>query len=102
MRDDGYLGSMRGACLSWAIPINQLAEFVMHIAEKALTIRHIKGSLGVRGRNSDNRPISEELGRHPSQPLREGLEETYAWVAVQVEKAKAGQTARAFCAKGEN
>jgi len=34
------------------VTINQLAELVMHIAGKKLEIRHIKGPLGVRGRNS--------------------------------------------------
>ncbi len=39
------------------VTINQLAEMVMEIAGKRLTIRHIPGPLGVRGRNSDNRLI---------------------------------------------
>lgn len=77
------------------VTINQLAESVMHIAGKKLTIRHIEGPLGVRGRNSDNCLISEKLGWRPSRPLREGLEKTYAWVAAQVEMAKVGQAASA-------
>ncbi len=70
------------------VTINQLAELVMHVAGKRLRIRHIKGPLGVRGRNSDNRLILERLGWQPSRPLREGLEKTYAWVAAQVEIGK--------------
>ena len=70
------------------VTINQLAELVMHVAGKRLRIRHIKGPLGVRGRNSDNRLILEKLGWQPSRPLREGLEKTYAWVAAQVEIGK--------------
>src|SRR5579859_4037429 len=35
------------------VTINQLAEMIMQIAGKNLTIRHIPGPLGVRGRNSD-------------------------------------------------
>ena len=80
------------------VSINQLAESVMHIAEKKLTIRHIEGPLGVRGRNSDNRLISEKLGWCPSRPLREGLTKTYAWVAAQVQKAGSGQPANAVAA----
>jgi len=70
------------------VTINHLAELAMDIADKKLTIRHIKGPLGVRGRNSDNRLISEELGWHPTRPLREGLEKTYAWIARQVENTQ--------------
>ena len=61
----------------------------MQVAGKKLSIRHIKGPLGVRGRNSDNRLIFEKLGWRPSRPLNEGLEKTYTWVAAQVEMAKA-------------
>lgn len=66
------------------VTINQLAETIMEIAGKRLTIRHIPGPLGVRGRNSDNRLIDKKLGWKPSQPLRAGLEKTYAWIAAQV------------------
>lgn len=71
------------------VTINQLAEQVMQVAGKKLSIRHIKGPLGVRGRTSDNQLIFEELGWRPSRPLNEGLEKTYTWVATQVETAKA-------------
>jgi nucleoside-diphosphate-sugar epimerase len=69
------------------VTINQLAELVMDIAGKKLTLRHIKGPLGVRGRNSDNRLIGDKLGWKPSRPLREGLEKTYAWISEQAEAA---------------
>ena len=70
------------------VTINQLAEAVMQAAGKPPTIHHIKGPLGVRGRTSDNKLISEKLGWRPSRPLSEGLEKTYKWVAGQVESAK--------------
>ncbi len=70
------------------VTINQLAEMIMEIAGKKLTIRHIPGPLGVRGRNSDNRLFKEKLGWAPSMPLRKGLEITYAWIKEQVEQAK--------------
>ena len=72
------------------VTINQLVEWIMDIAGKKLKVRHIEGPVGVRGRNSDNRLISEKLGWCPSRPLREGLDKTYAWIACQVEEAKAG------------
>src|SRR5271170_798641 len=66
------------------VTINQLVTMAMEIAEKRLSIRHIPGPQGVRGRNSDNRLISQKLGWKPSRPLREGLEQTYAWISDQV------------------
>jgi len=68
------------------VSINGLAEMVMEIAEKKLTINHIPGPLGVRGRNSDNALIKEKLGWEPDYPLKKGLEKTYAWIAGQVAK----------------
>jgi GDP-D-mannose 3', 5'-epimerase len=68
------------------VTINRLAELIMAIAGKQLRIRHIKGPLGVRGRNSDNHLIAEKLNWQPSRTLGEGLEKTYAWVAAQVEQ----------------
>lgn len=66
------------------VSINQLAEMIMQIAGKHLTIKHISGPLGVRGRNSDNRLIAEKLCWKPSRPLHEGLEKTYSWIQKQV------------------
>jgi len=54
------------------VTINHLAEIAMEIAGKKLTIKHIDGPLGVRGRNSDNKLIKEKLGWAPSLPLRTG------------------------------
>lgn len=66
------------------VSIDQLADMVMDIAGKRLTKRHIPGPLGVRGRNSDNRLISEKLGWKPTQPLKTGIEKTYQWIEEQV------------------
>ncbi|MEW6163377.1 MAG: NAD-dependent epimerase/dehydratase family protein [Nitrospirota bacterium] len=72
------------------VTINQLTEIIMEIAGKRLSIKHILGPLGVRGRNSDNRLIKEKLGWAPSMPLKEGLKITYAWIKEQIANAKAG------------
>ena len=77
------------------VTINQLAEMAMKVAGKSLTIRHIAGPLGVRGRNSDNRLIAEKLGWRPSRPLEEGLKSTYAWVEAQA-KAAVSESAEAM------
>jgi GDP-D-mannose 3',5'-epimerase len=66
------------------VTLNQLAKYVMQIARKPLSIRHVDGPLGVRGRNSDNRLLEERLGWKPYSPLRQGLEKTYDWVARQL------------------
>ena len=68
------------------VTINQLAEIIMKIANKKLTINHIKGPLGVRGRNSDNRLIEEKLDWKPSLALEDGLEKTYHWIYQQTRK----------------
>lgn len=70
------------------VTINQLAEIVMGIAGKNLSLKHIDGPLGVRGRNSENTLIEQKLGWRPTRSLREGLEKTYAWILGEVEKAK--------------
>ena len=69
------------------VTINRLAEIAIEIAGKRLSIRHIDGPLGVRGRNSDNRLIREKLGWAPSASLHEGVEKTYAWIQSQVRAA---------------
>lgn len=71
------------------VSINQLAQMAASIAGKTITLRHVDGPLGVRGRRSDNRLIAQKLGWAPSTPLRTGLEKTYAWIAKQVEAARA-------------
>ena len=75
------------------VTINRLAEIGMSIAGKSLSLRHIPGPLGVRGRNSDNRLIREKLNWQPSRPLREGLEKTYAWISQQVALANCEEAA---------
>ena len=76
------------------VTINQLAEMVIRISGKNLSIRHVKGPLGVRGRNSDNRLIKQKLGWAPARPLEDGMRVTYGWVKEQVEKAKAAPRAK--------
>ncbi|NNJ70310.1 MAG: NAD-dependent epimerase/dehydratase family protein [Kiritimatiellales bacterium] len=67
------------------ISINGLAQMVADVAGKKIGLHHIPGPLGVRGRNSENSMIHEKLQWSPSQPLRAGIEKTYAWIAEQVD-----------------
>jgi nucleoside-diphosphate-sugar epimerase len=67
------------------VTINGMANTIMGLAGKQLSIRHINGPLGVRGRNSDNALIRSRLGWQPSMKLRDGLANTYAWIKEQVD-----------------
>jgi GDP-D-mannose 3',5'-epimerase len=73
------------------VTVNHLAYLVMDIAGKSLSLRHISGPLGVRGRNSDNRLIEGKLGWRPRRPLREGLEKTYSWIHQQIAKVRSAE-----------
>ncbi len=68
------------------ISLNDFAEMVIGISGKSLSVKNIKGPTGVRGRNSDNALIMEKLGWTPSRPLKNGVEETYNWIASELEK----------------
>lgn len=70
------------------VTINQMAAAIMEIAGKRLTIRHIRGPQGVRGRNSDNALIRQELGWAPTMQLREGLTSTYRWIQSQLSQSE--------------
>jgi GDP-D-mannose 3', 5'-epimerase len=69
------------------ISINDLARLIIQISQRNIGISNIPGPQGVRGRNSDNRLIQEQLGWAPRLSLRAGLETTYAWIAAQVRQA---------------
>ena len=72
------------------VTINQLAEMAAEIAGKTITLKHIPGPLGVRGRRSDNRLVAEKLGWAPSARLVDGLRETYHWIAGEVANRDSG------------
>ena len=66
------------------VNINQLAVMIMDIAGKKISIKNIPGPLGVRGRNSDNKLIYQDLNWKPEKPLLTGLEKTYQWIEAQI------------------
>jgi len=66
------------------VTINDLANLAMKIAGKTLSIKHIPGPLGVRGRCSDNRLIKQILDWEPTQQLEVGLTKTYSWILSQI------------------
>lgn len=66
------------------VTINELAEIIIGISGKTLSIDHVDGPQGVRGRNSDNTLLRETLGWEPSISLQHGLTMTYRWIEKQV------------------
>lgn len=66
------------------VSIEQLARMAIDVSEKDLGIVFAKGPLGVHGRNSDNTFLRLALGWAPKQPLRKGIELTYAWIDAMV------------------
>ncbi len=68
------------------VSINELARIVIGISGKTgLTLKHIDGPQGVRGRNSDNTLLREVLGWEPSTSLEDGLAQTYRWIEKQIQ-----------------
>jgi GDP-D-mannose 3', 5'-epimerase len=71
------------------VTINQLVAMVSEIAGVQLSVRHIEGPQGVRGRNSDNSRLREILSWEPRITLEEGLTHTYGWIQEQVQSTMA-------------
>ena len=71
------------------VTINALAEMVIQISGKKVSLKHIDGPLGVRGRSSDNALIAAKLEWAPSEKLYDGLNKTYSWILEQVENKSA-------------
>ncbi len=70
------------------ISINDLAKLIAKIANKNIIIKNVDGPEGVRGRNSHNALIQEQLGWQPTQKLEAGLRKLYQWIAEQVRNEK--------------
>jgi nucleoside-diphosphate-sugar epimerase len=67
------------------VTINELARMVIEVSGKRdVTLRHIEGPQGVRGRNSDNSRLREVLGWEPQISLEDGLAHTYRWIEKQL------------------
>lgn len=90
---EGIIRLMRSGCpdpinigSEEMVTIYELAQMIIRVSGKDLSIRCIDGPQGVRGRKSDNRLIKEQLSWQPERPLIEGIEPTYRWIAEQVAK----------------
>jgi len=92
---EGILRLMRSDCneplnigSEEMVSMNDMATMIMGIENKKLTIKHIPGPEGVRGRNSDNTLIKKKLGWAPSITLKDGLKRLYDWLKVEIENEK--------------
>jgi nucleoside-diphosphate-sugar epimerase len=68
------------------VSINKLVEITAKVADKKISVRHINGPTGVRGRNSNNDLIREKLNWDYKMSLEEGIYKTYTWISNQVIK----------------
>jgi nucleoside-diphosphate-sugar epimerase len=66
------------------IAINDLAQMVIDISGKSISIKNIPGPVGVRGRNSDNKLYKEKIGWETQKKLVDGIRSTYSWIYEQV------------------
>ena len=66
------------------VSINLLADIVAEISKKKISVNHIDGPLGVRGRNSNNVLIKEILNWEYEYSLKEGMKITYDWIDSQL------------------
>jgi nucleoside-diphosphate-sugar epimerase len=71
-----------------SISINQLVQIAATFEGKRISIKHIPGPLGVRGRNSNNELLRKNLDFDFKQSLEEGLKQTYYWIKSQLESQK--------------
>ena len=68
------------------VSMNDFVQMIVNIEnEETMSIKHLPGPEGVRGRNSDNVMIMEKLDWQPSTTLRDGIAKTYEWIKSCIE-----------------
>ena len=70
------------------ISINDMIGIICEIEQVVITLKHIPGPEGVRGRNSDNTLIKKVLNWAPSTSLTEGLKRIYKFIKSELETEK--------------
>ena len=70
------------------VSVNDMIGLICGIEQIVVTLKHIPGPEGVRGRNSDNTLIKKVLNWAPSTTLSQGLKNTYKFVKNQLEIEK--------------
>jgi nucleoside-diphosphate-sugar epimerase len=70
------------------IKIDELSSIIYSATKKSLQKKYLLDKpQGVRGRNSDNSLCREVLNWEPQISLEEGLEKTYNWINLQINKS---------------
>jgi GDP-D-mannose 3',5'-epimerase len=84
MMDSNFIGPVNIGSEEM-VTINQLVGIVSKVAGIPVKKMHkLDAPLGVRGRNSNNNLIRNELGWDYSMTLEEGISKTYTWIKEQV------------------
>jgi GDP-D-mannose 3',5'-epimerase len=68
------------------ITVDELANIVAEVSGKKITVKHVKGPVGVQSRNFSNERIYS-IGWKSRFSVKQGIVLTYPWVAEQVKKA---------------
>jgi GDP-D-mannose 3', 5'-epimerase len=78
-------GAVNIGCPQYAT-VDELADIVAEVSGKKITIKHVKGPVGVQSRNFSNERIYS-IGWKSKFNLKQGIALTYPWVEKQVKKA---------------
>jgi len=71
------------------ITVDELVQKVIEISGKEIRVKHVEGPVGVRSRNFSHVKI-ESLGWRARVSLRDGIGQTYRWIAEQVRLTDTG------------
>ncbi|EJK50688.1 hypothetical protein THAOC_30273 [Thalassiosira oceanica] len=76
------------------VDMNQFAKMALScVGKEDLSLKHIEGPMGVRGRNSNNKLILDKLGWEPTIKIIDGLKKTCLWIQGEIEREqKEGST----------
>ena len=92
MHADALIATPVNLGSSELVSINELVSIVEEIAGVTLERTYeLDAPKGVAGRNSDNTFIESVLGWEPRTPLRDGMAETYRWIAGEYANRRAGR-----------
>merc|ERR1712008_205641 len=68
------------------VDMNEFAQIALSFESKNLPLKHIKGPMGVRARNSNSKLILEKLQWEPTIKIADGLSKTYFWIKGEVDR----------------
>ena len=71
------------------VSVDELTDMIIEISNKTITTTHnLSAPEGVKGRNADLTLVKKVLRWEPKVSLEEGLERTYHWIKMMVEKER--------------